>query len=75
MVQIESPLTCISLFLMNQANLKSTNIDVLEHFVDLGFISNAQRMQIKTSNVGNLRSLIDNGFQSKSSIQPAIGRG
>lgn len=47
---------------MNQANLKSTISDILERFVDRGYLSNTQLAQLKSSNTSNLGSLIDNGL-------------
>jgi len=47
---------------MNHTNTRSASADVLDHFVEQGYLSSAQLAQLKLLNADNLRSLIDNGL-------------
>ncbi|MFT6098061.1 MAG: general secretion pathway protein E [Arenicella sp.] len=47
---------------MNQSEAKPVTVDVLQRFVDQGYLSGKQRDQLASASSGGLRSMIDNGL-------------
>lgn len=47
---------------MNQSEAKPIIVDVLQRFVDQGYLSGKQRDQLASASSGGLRSMIDNGL-------------
>ncbi len=68
MVEFEYLSTHLYTSLMNHTNTRSASADVLDHFVEQGYLSTAQLDQLKLSNAENLRSLIDNGLVSERAL-------
>ncbi|MFT6406816.1 MAG: general secretion pathway protein E [Arenicella sp.] len=57
---------------MNQSQAKPATIDMLQRFVDQGYVSEQQRDQLISAKNGGLRSLIDNGLVPERAFADAV---